>query len=52
MMAALDKLAVLSDGALEAFGPAAAVLSRLRAVAKPSNPVATSAVRAVAEVRS
>jgi len=28
LMAALDKLAVLKDGALEAFGPAAAVLAR------------------------
>jgi ATP-binding cassette subfamily C exporter for protease/lipase len=32
MMSALDKLAVLNEGALEAFGPAAAVLARLRAV--------------------
>jgi len=33
MMSALDKLAVLNEGALEAFGPASAVLARLRAVA-------------------
>jgi PrtD family type I secretion system ABC transporter len=33
MMSALDKLAVLNEGALEAFGPAQAVLARLRAVA-------------------
>ena len=31
MMSALDKLAVLNEGALEVFGPAAAVLARLRA---------------------
>ena len=33
MMAALDKLAVLNNGTLEAFGPSSAVLSRLRAIA-------------------
>jgi PrtD family type I secretion system ABC transporter len=33
LMAQLDKLAVLNGGVLEAFGPAAAVLSRLRAAA-------------------
>ena len=33
MMASLDKLAVINEGQLEAFGPAAAVLARLRAVA-------------------
>jgi PrtD family type I secretion system ABC transporter len=33
MMSSLDKLAVLNEGALEAFGPATAVLARLRAVA-------------------
>ncbi len=32
LMAGLDKLAVLKDGALEAFGPAAAVLARLQGV--------------------
>jgi PrtD family type I secretion system ABC transporter len=37
LMSQLDKLAVLKDGALEAFGPAAAVLSRMRAVAAPSH---------------
>ena len=31
LMAALDKLAVLKNGALELFGPSAAVLARLRA---------------------
>ena len=36
LMSQLDKLAVLKDGALEAFGPTAAVLPRLRAMAKPS----------------
>ncbi len=34
MMSRLDKLAVLKDGALEAFGPSDAVLARLRPVAK------------------
>src|SRR5262245_2726202 len=33
MMSTLDKLAVLNEGALEAFGPAPSVLARLRAVA-------------------
>ena len=33
LMSQLDKLAVLNGGVLEAFGPAAAVLSRLRAAA-------------------
>jgi PrtD family type I secretion system ABC transporter len=36
LMARLDKLAVLNDGVLEAFGPTEEVLPRLRAVAKPS----------------
>ena len=36
LMSQLDKLAVLKDGALEAFGPTAAVLPRLRAMARPS----------------
>jgi ABC-type protease/lipase transport system fused ATPase/permease subunit len=43
MMSALDKLAVLNEGALEAFGPAAAVLARLRAVApQPKHAVGVS----------
>ena len=43
MMSALDKLAVLNEGALEAFGPAAAVLARLRAVAhQPRQALAAS----------
>jgi len=33
LMSQLDKLAVLNAGVLEAFGPAAAVVSRLRAAA-------------------
>jgi PrtD family type I secretion system ABC transporter len=45
LMSQLDKLAVLKDGALEAFGPAATVLSRMRAVA------ATSARPALAPAR-
>jgi PrtD family type I secretion system ABC transporter len=36
LMAQLDKLAVLKDGALEAFGPTAAVLPRVRAMARPA----------------
>ncbi len=36
LMARLDKLAVLNDGALEAFGPPAEVLPRIRTIAKPS----------------
>jgi PrtD family type I secretion system ABC transporter len=36
LMSQLDKLAVLKDGALEAFGPTAAVLPRLGAMAKPT----------------
>jgi PrtD family type I secretion system ABC transporter len=43
MMSTLDKLAVLNEGALEAFGPASAVLARLRAVAhQPMQKVAAS----------
>jgi ABC-type protease/lipase transport system fused ATPase/permease subunit len=43
LMAALDKLAVLNEGALEAFGPASAVLARLRAVAhQPRQALAAS----------
>jgi len=34
LMSQLDKVAVLKDGSLEAFGPAAALSSRLRAVAR------------------
>jgi PrtD family type I secretion system ABC transporter len=34
LMGQLDKLAILKDGSLEAFGPSAAVLPRLRAVPK------------------
>jgi PrtD family type I secretion system ABC transporter len=35
LMSHLAKLAVLKDGALDAFGPAAALLARLRPVARP-----------------
>jgi PrtD family type I secretion system ABC transporter len=45
LMSQLDKLAVLKDGALEAFGPAAAVLSRMRAVAAPSSRPALAPAR-------
>ena len=43
LMAELDKIAVLHDGALQAFGPAAAVLDRLRARNVHALPVARSA---------
>jgi ABC-type protease/lipase transport system fused ATPase/permease subunit len=36
LMSALDKLALLKDGALELFGPSTAVLARLRGTAPPS----------------
>ena len=36
LMSQLDKLAVLNDGALEAFGPTTAVLPHLRVMARPS----------------
>jgi PrtD family type I secretion system ABC transporter len=36
LMSQLDKLAVLKDGALEAFGPTATVLPRVRVMARPS----------------
>jgi ATP-binding cassette, subfamily C, type I secretion system permease/ATPase len=43
MMSAIDKLAVLNEGVLEAFGPAPAVLARLRAVAhQPRQALAAS----------
>jgi ATP-binding cassette, subfamily C, type I secretion system permease/ATPase len=37
LMSQLDKLAVLKDGALEAFGPAATILPRMRPVVAASN---------------
>jgi ABC-type protease/lipase transport system fused ATPase/permease subunit len=37
LMSQLDKLAMLKEGALEAFGPSASVLSRLRPVAARFN---------------
>ena len=49
VMAQLDKLAVLKDGALEAFGPGATVLPRLRAV--KSLPAVVPA-KSVTEVRA
>ena len=36
LMSRLDKLAVLRDGVLEAFGPASSVSTRLRPVARPA----------------
>jgi PrtD family type I secretion system ABC transporter len=52
LMSQLDKLAVLKDGALEAFGPAAAVLSRMRAVAAPPNRPALAPARQPVEARA
>ena len=49
MMSMLDKLAVMNDGALEAFGPAPAVLSRLRAVGRPPERAALGAPQQAAE---
>ncbi len=49
LMAQLDKLAVLKDGALEAFGPGSTVLPRLRAVKKLS---ALASSTAIAEARA
>ena len=49
LMAQLDKLAVLKDGALEAFGPTAAVLARLAgAQAKPVAPLHSPALKGAA----
>jgi ABC-type protease/lipase transport system fused ATPase/permease subunit len=45
LMSQLDKIAVLKEGALEAFGPADAVLSRLGSVVRP---LRVSAVKGVA----
>ena len=48
LMSQLDKLALLKDGALEAFGPAATVVPRMRAVAATGNrPAPTEAEEAV-----
>jgi PrtD family type I secretion system ABC transporter len=44
LMSQLDKLAILKEGALEAFGSSAAVLPRLRAVPKQNTAVAQSEV--------
>lgn len=46
LMSQLDKLAMLKDGALDAFGPSVAVLSRLRAVPKHSSAVAADVAEA------
>jgi ABC-type protease/lipase transport system fused ATPase/permease subunit len=43
LMAGLDKIAVLNDGELQAFGPAAAVLNRLQARPVRVLPVAEAA---------
>ena len=49
LMSQLDKLAVLRDGALEAFGPASSVSTRLRPVARTS---ATTEVAVTAVLQS
>jgi PrtD family type I secretion system ABC transporter len=46
MMSVLDKLAVLNAGQLEAFGPASAILSRLRPIAR--QPQRTGAAQSAA----
>jgi ABC-type protease/lipase transport system fused ATPase/permease subunit len=45
LMAQLDKIAVLNEGALQAFGPAAGVLARLHAGKVRELPFAPSRVR-------
>ena len=48
LMSHLDKLAVLKDGALEAFGPSATILSQLRSVAaRSTRPALARAAEAV-----
>ena len=48
-MSQLDKLAMLKDGALEAFGPSVSILSRLRPVAARSNEAVPAQAEDVAE---
>ena len=45
LMAALDKLALLKDGALEMFGPSAAVMARMRAAPSTNRVVPFPAAR-------
>jgi PrtD family type I secretion system ABC transporter len=52
MMTALDKLAVINEGQLEAFGPANAILSRLRAVARRPKPAPAESQPSMTEVRA
>jgi ABC-type protease/lipase transport system fused ATPase/permease subunit len=53
MMAALDKLAVVNDGQLDAFGPATALLTRLRAIARTPQAAPTKeSTQALAEARA
>ncbi len=49
LMSQLDKLAMLKDGALEAFGPSATILPRLRPVAARSNGPAPAQAEDAAE---
>jgi PrtD family type I secretion system ABC transporter len=52
LMSQLDKLAVLRDGALEAFGPTAAVLPRLAALARPSARLSVVSPASLSEAHS
>jgi ABC-type protease/lipase transport system fused ATPase/permease subunit len=52
LMSQLDKLAVLRDGALEAFGPTAAVLPRLAALARPSMRLSVVSPASLSEAHS
>ena len=52
MMSMLDKLAVLNEGTLEAFGPAQAILSRLRAVGRQTAHPAIGAPAPALEARA
>jgi ABC-type protease/lipase transport system fused ATPase/permease subunit len=52
MVSQLDKLAVLKDGALEAFGPTAEVLPRLRAGARQAPRLTTVVTPAPAEAQA
>jgi ABC-type protease/lipase transport system fused ATPase/permease subunit len=52
MVSQLDKLAVLKDGALEAFGPTAEVLPRLRAGARQAPRLTTVVLPAPVEAHA
>jgi ABC-type protease/lipase transport system fused ATPase/permease subunit len=52
LMSQLDKLAVLKDGVLEAFGPSADILPGLRSVARRSRPLTSVQAAPAAEALS